>query len=194
MENEKKVWETKEFREAKKNFQLDKKCYQCGSQEELTPHHLISYKDLVFGKLREIAIIDFCKQKNVTFTHSAITKSGGFSTSGGYIKALELYDFIRSHPEFKEKAHELAKVEYYEFSNIQTLCKRCHFAIEKGMILCYLCKKNYHPISFSSCYNCKEEHERNMLKGIDEIEQMEDEFEKEINEIEFSSNNLPNKN
>lgn len=142
MENEKKVWETKEFRDAKKNFQLDKKCHQCGSKKELTPHHITSYKSLIFWKLREVAITELCKQKGFTFTHSALTKTGGFSSSGGYIKVNELITFIKSHPEFKDKATELAKNEYYSFSNIETLCKRCHFATEKGMILCNICKKS----------------------------------------------------
>lgn len=181
MENEKKVWRTKEFRDAKKNFQLDNKCKSCGSSEELTPHHLVSYKDLMFWKLRETAINELCKQKGVTFTHSALTKTGGFSSSGGYIKVIELTSFIRSHPEFKDKAEELAKNEYYSFSNIETLCKRCHFAIEKGMILCYICKKKYHPKSFDSCYDCKQEHERRYEEFEKEIDKLED-------EIEFPSN------
>ena len=120
MENRKKVWETKEFREAKKNFQLDKKCHQCSSKKELTPHHTISYKSSIFWKLREVAIDELCKQKDVTFTHSALTKTGGFSSSGGYIKLSELSIFIQSHPEFKEKAEELAKKRalfFFRYSN-----------------------------------------------------------------------------
>ncbi len=176
MESENKVWETKEFRDAKKNFQLDKKCQQCGSVKELTPHHLVSYKDLIFWKLREIAITELCKEKGVTFTHSALTKTGGFSSSAGYIKLTELASFIKSHPEFKEKAEELAKREYYSFSNIQTLCKKCHFATEKGMMLCYICKTKYHPRNFESCFDCKAEHQRRYNEFEKEMDEMEDAF------------------
>lgn len=34
------------------------------------------------------------------------------------------------------------------------LCKRCAFAIHKGMVLCSICKKKYHLKKFSSCFNC----------------------------------------
>ena len=173
MENEKKVWETKEFREAKKNFKLDRKCHQCGSKKGVVPHHTISYKSLVFCKLRELAINELCKQRGFTFYPSALRKTGGFSSSGGYIRETELIAFTGYHPEFKDKAKELAKKEYYSFSNIETLCKRCHFEIERGRVLCCICRKRYHPRVFDSCFDCKEAYK----KGYDDFERQMDEIE-----------------
>lgn len=158
--NEILIWRSKEFRDAKKNYELDSKCSQCGSTEELTPHHVKSYKSLIYANHRKLAIPLLCESKGVTFTESAIYKTGGFSSSRGYIQLKELVEYIKNHPEIKEKSIELAREEYFSFTNITTLCKRCHFALEKGMSLCYICKKNYHKQNFESCFACKNKHQK----------------------------------
>lgn len=173
MENQKKVWRTKEFRDAKKNFKLADKCNQCGSKENLTPHHQVSFHSLLYYKHRELGISELCKIKGVTFFPSSITNAGGIQTSKGYIKAQELKDFIGQHPEFKQISEEMAKKEYYSFNNIQTLCKRCHFAHEKGMTLCCICKKKYHYRNFDSCKDCQGEFDRGYKEFEDHMKQIE---------------------
>lgn len=37
---------------------------------------------------------------------------------------------------------------------ILILCNRCHFAREKGFVLCQKCKINYHKPIYPSCYTC----------------------------------------
>lgn len=34
------------------------------------------------------------------------------------------------------------------------LCKRCHFALHKGLVLGKVCKKNYHKPEREKCWNC----------------------------------------
>jgi len=50
----------------------------------------------------------------------------------------------------KKKSDE----SYLGFENVMVLCKRCHMAVEKGLILCTVCKKRYHKPDFEMCKNC----------------------------------------
>lgn len=49
---------------------------------------------------------------------------------------------------------EKAEKEYYDFKDITVLCRRCHFAVEKGMILCKKCKEKYHKSRYIICREC----------------------------------------
>lgn len=182
------IWQTKEFRDAKKNFiekgGLKNRCELCKSEKELSPHHKISFRSLIDYFYRKTAIEEMAEEKGFTFTESAIRKSGGFSINRGkgYIRVTELGRFCREHPEFRDKALNNAKKEYLQFNEIQTLCKRCHFAIEKGMELCPYCKKsyfrpNYYSGDFESCFNCKDKARRDQEKFFNEMEEKENMIE-----------------
>jgi hypothetical protein len=180
--NEKKIWETKEWRDAKKEWEKgiegnkNIKCEQCGSKDRLTPHHTIPFRHLYFIKIRELAITQMSKEMNFTFYPSAINKTGGFSTSNGYIKVGVLKKYIAENPEIKEKAEKLAKEEYLSFNDIRILCQKCHFAEEKGMVLCEYCnKKYYNPIYFMSCSDCKEKAQEEYKKFEEDMDRIEEE-------------------
>ena len=34
------------------------------------------------------------------------------------------------------------------------MCRKCHYAREKGMVLCKLCRKNYHYTKYEKCFDC----------------------------------------
>ena len=118
----KKIWETKEFREAKKG-KIKDKCEQCGSTEILQAHHSTSYNQLNFLKLRELAINQMGKEQGFSFYPSAINKTGGFSNSNGYVKGIILRNYIAKNPELKNKAKELAKKDYLALHNVLILSK-----------------------------------------------------------------------
>ena len=124
------------------------------------------------------------KEQNFSFYPSAISKTGGFSTSKGYVKAITLNNYIAKIPELKNKAKEFAKEEYLAFHDIKTLCKRCHFAEEKGLIPCGYCKKRYYdPINFMSCSDCKEKSQREYEEFEKEIDEKEEQMIEELEEI-----------
>lgn len=57
----------------------------------------------------------------------------------------------------EEKAALLSEKEhgyYMSFEDCIVLCKKCHFAIRKGMALCRVCRKNYHPRRYPTCWGC----------------------------------------
>ncbi len=78
----------------------------------------------------------------------------------------------------KHSIEEEARKEYLSLTNTLTFCNRCHFAWEKGMILCSKCKKKYHPTMFIFCYNCNPE------KNIIELKKKLRELQYEINGLD----------
>jgi ribosomal protein L37AE/L43A len=49
-----------------------------------------------------------------------------------------------------------ARDHYLDISknDFMILCKKCHFALEKGMVLCKKCGKKYHSPRYQVCFNC----------------------------------------
>jgi hypothetical protein len=54
---------------------------------------------------------------------------------------------------FSERWKEFWR-EYINFKEVWILCKRCHFAQEKGLILCKKCKEQYHKPRHQMCWKC----------------------------------------
>jgi len=50
---------------------------------------------------------------------------------------------------------DIEKYKTMADGKIQTLCKRCHFAMHNGMELCPICKKKYKYKKYKTCFNCK---------------------------------------
>ena len=44
--------------------------------------------------------------------------------------------------------------EYMTLKDTRILCKKCHLAIEKGRVLCQVCKKKYHKRRYRKCWHC----------------------------------------
>ncbi len=49
---------------------------------------------------------------------------------------------------------EAADKEYLAFDKIIILCKRCHYATEKGLVLCEICGQSYHRPKYGKCWGC----------------------------------------
>jgi len=69
--------------------------------------------------------------------------------------------------------------DYEEMKNVLIICKRCHHANNKGLIICKKCKKNYHNPNYETCYQChiKEEeandHIARKIRSIFNVSQQE---------------------
>lgn len=150
------VWKTKEYKDAKKMVKLDIRCNMCGSTRELKMHHKFSFKEIVKEKLREVAITELCKDLNVEFYPSSFKAVGGIALKNkSYIPLHELNLFIKTNKKILlKKAEESASEEYLKFSNIETLCKKCLEYVKRGMVLCEVCQKEYHPLRNDICYKC----------------------------------------
>ena len=52
----------------------------------------------------------------------------------------------------QKKMH--ADNEYLAFTNVRILCRRCHYATEKGLTLCKTCGRRFHHPKYSVCSEC----------------------------------------
>lgn len=48
--------------------------------------------------------------------------------------------------------------------NAVVLCNRCHYAREKGFVLCKICGKGYHKPKYMQCWSCKQNREDGVVK------------------------------
>jgi formate-dependent nitrite reductase cytochrome c552 subunit len=55
--------------------------------------------------------------------------------------------------------------DYLDKRNIVVLCKRCHFAIHHGKILCPKCKKAYMRYENRCCYSCLPQDEKDRIEA-----------------------------
>ena len=66
--------------------------------------------------------------------------------------------FFKQHKEeidrFFAQQKEMADEEYRSFKDVMILCNRCHYAKEKGMVLCEVCKRRYHKPKYGKCWEC----------------------------------------
>ncbi len=46
--------------------------------------------------------------------------------------------------------------DYRDFKGVEILCKRCHYATERGLVLCEICSQGYHKPNYGKCWNCFE--------------------------------------
>jgi len=72
------------------------------------------------------------------------------------------YEWENSHKEdiqtaFQEKK-ELIINDYLNLTeeNAVVLCNRCHYARERGMVLCKICGKGYHKPKYDRCWKCSQ--------------------------------------
>ena len=82
----------------------------------------------------------------------------------------------RDYVDFQKKNREIIREivrserqrsyeEYMTLQDTKILCKKCHLAIEKGRVLCKVCKKKYHKRQYRKCWLCfkKAEKERKLV-------------------------------
>lgn len=129
------LWTSKEWKEKRLELIEGKLCAWCGSDEALAVHHY-----------NEPKVTGLSKWKSIMRTTEKQKKYAPLS----YGELKEVVD--GKFADWKEKT----LANYMDFSpeNIIILCKRCHFALHKGLVMCQKCKENYHKKRFDMCYKC----------------------------------------
>jgi ribosomal protein L37AE/L43A len=66
--------------------------------------------------------------------------------------------FLQSHKDAIDKTFkelkENSNQEYLDFKNVNVLCRKCHYAKEKGLVICEVCHKSYHKPKYGKCWEC----------------------------------------
>jgi len=70
----------------------------------------------------------------------------------------EWRQFVDEHKEEIKRIVESERRQYHDdyvqLNGVMVLCKRCHMAIEKGLVLCKVCRERYHEPNFEMCRSC----------------------------------------
>jgi len=83
-----------------------------------------------------------------------------------YIGKIGYKKFIEANKQYLDDvlaSEGYQNPEYLDLgTDTRTLCQRCHFATENGMLLCHLCKKQYMRPPNTTCWRCRDaEQKRN---------------------------------
>jgi hypothetical protein len=74
------------------------------------------------------------------------------------ISKEDFADFVEKYsPKIKEYLQTKRQKDFEKYmtlDNTMILCKKCHMAIGKGMVLCQVCKQGYHRPNFDRCFKC----------------------------------------
>jgi len=70
-------------------------------------------------------------------------------------------DLVPHHPD--ESLYK-SREKYFDLSRCIVLCKRCHFALHHGRILCPNCHERYMPVGRDCCWNCLPDDERERIE------------------------------
>jgi len=139
---------TKQWKEQRKEIIKGKVCAWCGSDKSLVVHHY-----------NEPRVTGLNKWKSIFRSVEKSPKNKDLS----YDELKQIVD--EKFADWKKRTLET----YMDFSpeNIIILCKRCHYALHKGMVLCKNCKQKYHKRRYDFCYECnqkltKEEKEKTL--------------------------------
>jgi hypothetical protein len=132
-----KTWGSAEWRMRRAAYLKWKACEMCGSADNLSIHH------------RHPVNVGLAKWKSIR-RNLERGKAG---------EGLSVEEVVRVTSEKYMAFKERAEASYMDFSpeNVAVLCKRCHYATERGKVLCVKCKKHYHGKRYPVCYECNKE-------------------------------------
>ena len=164
------LWKHPTWKEKVNSFIENKSCEWCGRKVGdtytdrkgkkrtvgLAPHHIERHK-WGLPLYKQIVNELFRKWYKPTQTIYDVPRSLSKRESRDYVKNLwtnDNRDLIQEH--FAEAKKKIIDT-YIELDkeNIIILCTRCHYAREKGLLICPVCRTNYRKKQYPTCYNCR---------------------------------------
>lgn len=132
--------------------------------------YMLSCPDCRFENQSRKAILKKCENcgKNINFSihpsrpYTKLRRVMEIETPYERGDRLLKEDWVSFWDQNKEEANrrldaEIPKLDYMDFSEgVIVLCKKCHFAIHRGLILCDICKQHYKSPNNDMCSTCYE--------------------------------------
>jgi hypothetical protein len=165
------LWGSPEWKRLRREYVEGKACEWCGARAGdtyttrkgetravgLAPHHIEKHP---WGKTlyRQVRRRLFNKWYSENKALQQYMIPPGLSERE-YRKTLE-YEWARdnrleiSEAFEEEKRRVLGKYVELTPENVIILCSRCHFAREKGLLICPVCKENHRQKRYATCYRC----------------------------------------
>lgn len=159
----KKPWQTKEWKQ-KRNELIADRCTQCGTQKlPMVLQHTWHSPDIfaLKKKIRASLSVEW-KEWNEKYPRSRAYDEELIGLTGKNPRQLlkEWYDaFDESHGVTRDAFVKWLDdhIRYMSCEDTITLCRRCAFVSDKtNMILCVICRSNYHSPKFERCFRCAE--------------------------------------
>jgi hypothetical protein len=91
---------------------------------------------------------------------------------GGHCSWCGSTEYLVVHHPFLESYEDNEVYLNFYLSGCIVLCRRCHFAVHKGLVLCPRCKKNYCSPRYEHCYSCLDTNTKTVIEERKEIYKM----------------------
>jgi len=165
------LWKSPEWKKASKEFTEGKPCAWCGAEPGDTyetrngsirklgfsPHHVEKHKWglPLYNQVKNKLFSEYWrdKQNQPMFMVPLRVSRKEYRDQQKYKWENENRDTIKAKFE-EEKQHILNEYSNLSEDHIVVLCSKCHYAREKGMVLCKTCGKGYHRPKYDQCWNC----------------------------------------
>ena len=167
------IWKSPEWKTQAKKFSEGKPCAWCGAKPGDTyetrkgatrklgfsPHHIEKHKWglPLYNEVKNQMFRDYWKKKTsqplFLFPAGLSQKEYREQTKYGWENTYR--EVIQAN--FRaEKQRFLDDYLNLTDENAVVLCSRCHYAREKGMVLCKVCGKGYHKPKYDRCWDCNQ--------------------------------------
>ncbi len=135
-------YQRKAWKEQREKIIKDR-CEWCGDIEGLSIHHMGTRKGDFFKLWHRAA-------KRLFLSH--------VGQEAQELDKAAFKAFKKSHKAEIQAEYETAKEkrlqDYMQMYNTVTICKRCHFNLHHGKVLCRFCGEGYHKRAYSCCWAC----------------------------------------
>jgi len=176
------IWKSPEWKAQAKAFSEGKPCAWCGAQPGDTyttrkgatrklgfsVHHIEKHK---WG----LHLYTQIKNRLFREYYKALTSKFTFMYPPGLSKKefreQTKFEWGKEHREEITVAFQAEKENIFNDylnltdENAVVLCSRCHYARERGMVLCKICGNGYHKPKYDRCWKCNQ-----VLKANEEVE------------------------
>jgi len=168
------LWKTKAWKESSKEFIEGKECAWCGAKKGdvyttktgnqrklgLSPHHVEKHKWglPLYNQIKNKISNHWYKMNR--FSHGYEIPAGlSQRETGKYLKTQYVNDNLDFIKQQFEETKQIILKQYIDLKKeyIIVLCTKCHYAREKGLVLCKECKKGYHKPKYERCWTCSQE-------------------------------------
>jgi hypothetical protein len=165
------LWKSPEWKQASAKFIEGKPCAWCGAKQGDTyttkngsirklgfaPHHIEKHRWglPLYNQVKHRLFNQYWKDKQ---SKPLFLFPPGLS--GKEYREQVKADWERNNKEYIKEVFEAEKQrimdQYINLNDehIVVLCTRCHYAREKGLVLCKVCGKGYHKPKYEQCWSC----------------------------------------
>ena len=156
-----KPWKTDAWKKKREELIRDKCCEWCGSTENLS----VAHKERALSYDQDYRIVSNELWQTLVSQGKYSTPDREEGEEDNDYRRRVIARLQRDREDFRSKyANQIEQAvdakrqmdfqKYMSFEDVMILCKKCHFAYDKGMVLCDVCRKAHHEPKYDMCWFC----------------------------------------